>query len=449
MDNKTMLTDLYQLTMNAAYYDNDKNTEATFDLFIRKLPTDWGYYVAGGIEEAIDYLTDVKFEKEDIEYLRSKNLFSDEFLENLRDFRFEGEVYSVKEGTPIFPNEPIMRVTARRDQAQFVETALLNIINYQTMIASKASRVVNSAGDAKVVDFGLRRAQGEDAGMKGARAAFIGGAVATSNVKAGMEYDIPISGTHAHSFVMSFPDELDAFRAYVKTFPDNATLLIDTYDTANGARNAAIVAKELEKKGKRLGAVRLDSGDLGDLSLIVREILDERGLDYVKILASNDLNEYKIDEFRKNGAEIDGYGVGTELITAKPVAAIPGVYKLVEDDYGAKIKLSSGKMTLPGKKNIFRRYENGEYVRDIIALDNEKISGTPLLEKVIEDGERISERMNVKDIRSYSMSEVSKLPEYLKDVRVKESYPVSTTVQLNGLVQDLSMKYGKEMAIAK
>src|SRR3989338_6955691 len=293
---KTMLTDLYQLTMNAAYFDNDKDDIATFDLFIRKLPENWGYFIANGIEDAIDYATSIKFTDDDISYLRQQGIFDENYLTFLKDFKFEGEIYAVKEGTPVAPNTPILRVTAKRTQAQFLETALLNIINFQTMVATKANRVVNAADGAKVVDFGLRRAQEEDAAMTGARAAYIAGAVATSNVKAGKKYGIPISGTHAHSFVMSFEDEIDAFRAYVKTFPENATLLIDTYDTEQGARNAAIVAKELEAKGKRLGAVRLDSGDLTDLSIKARMILDESGLDYVRIVASNDLNEYKIED---------------------------------------------------------------------------------------------------------------------------------------------------------
>jgi len=235
-DGKTMLTDLYQLTMGAAYFDNGKNDTATFELFIRKLPEKWGYFVAAGIEDAIDYATNIKFEDSDIQYLREQRLFSEDYLSHLKDLHFEGDIYAVKEGTPVFPNEPLLRVTGPRDQAQFLESALLNIINSQTLIASKASRVVNAAAPAKVVDFGLRRAQGEDAAMTGARAAYIGGCVATSNVKAGKEYGIPISGTHAHSFVMSFDTELDAFRAYTKTFPDNATLLIDYRYDAVGRR---------------------------------------------------------------------------------------------------------------------------------------------------------------------------------------------------------------------
>ncbi len=453
MKNKTMLTDLYQLTMNAAYFENKKDDIATFDLFIRKLPEDWSYFIACGVEDAIDYATSIKFEDEDIEYLRSQGLFKEDYLQFLKNFKFEGEIYAVSEGTPVAPNTPILRVTAKRTQAQLLETTLLNIINFQTMIATKARRVVMAAGRADVIDFGLRRAQGEDAALKGARAAYIAGAIATSNVKAGKEYGIPIAGTHAHSFVMSFPTELDAFRAYVKTFPENATLLIDTYDTENGARNAAIIAKELETKGKKLGAVRLDSGDLCDLSKKVREILDKQDLQYVKIFASNDLNEYKIKDLRKSGAKIDGFGVGTEMITAKPVAAISGVYKLVEDNDGPKIKLSEDKRSYPGKKQVYRfweiatnYYHGGKYILyDLLALEGERIElgkmiirpgvadgiytqAIPLLEQVIKEGRRIRKKPTLEEIR--------------ENARIDGGHPMKISEGLQKLVDDLTEKYG-------
>ncbi len=448
--NKTMLTDLYQITMGAAYFDNGKDDEATFDLFIRKLPQDWGFFIANGIEDAVDYITSLKFEEDDIEYLREQGMFAEDFLEFLRDFRFEGDVYTVREGTPVFPNEPVMRVTGKRTQAQFVETALLNMVNFQTMIATKTNRVVNAAekGNGIVVDFGLRRAQEHDAANKGARAAYIGGAIATSNVKAGKEYGIPIKGTHAHSFVMGFPTELEAFRAYAKTFPNNPTLLIDTYDTLQGARNAATVGKELEEQGKRLGAVRLDSGDLADLAKKVRKILDEEGLDYVKVLASNDLNEYKIDDLVRQEAPIAGYGVGTEMITAKPVAALAGVYKLAEDGDGAKIKLSAGKKTLPGRKQVYRQPgEDGKYARDVIALEGEEIEGRGLLELAVKDGERARERPALKETRQYALNEVAKLPDALKGVRVENPFEVAVAPRLNGLVEQLTMQYGVQKAM--
>ena len=262
-----LLTDLYQLTMNAAYIDNNKMDEvASFEMFIRTLPPDWGYLVAVGVDEAIDYACSVRFTDDDITYLQGLDTFSDEYLDYLRHFRFEGDITALNEGTPITADSPILRVTAKRPQAQLLETALLNIVNFQTLIASKASRVVNAAGKAKVVDFGLRRAQGFDAGVKGARAEYIAGVEATSNVEAARDYDIPPSGTMAHSFIMGFPDEADAFRAYAHTFPDNSVFLIDTYDTIEGVRKAAAVAKEMEKQSHQLKAVRLDSGNMEGLS---------------------------------------------------------------------------------------------------------------------------------------------------------------------------------------
>ncbi|HOW37132.1 MAG TPA: nicotinate phosphoribosyltransferase [Candidatus Pacearchaeota archaeon] len=439
-DNRTMLTDLYELTMGEAYLQSNKNEKATFDMFIRKLPEDWGFFIANGIEDAIDYATNLKFQDEDIEYLRSQNLFTEEYLNYLKNFKFTGEVYSVKEGTPVAPNTPLIRVSAPRIEAQMLETILLNTINFQTMISTKANRIVQAAGKAAVVDFGARRAQEQDAAVKGARAAYLAGAVATSNVMAGKEYGIPISGTHAHSFVMSFPTELQAFQAYVKRDSTNPTLLIDTYDTLQGARNAAIVGKQLEKQGKRLGAVRLDSGDLATLSKQVRQILDQQGLDYVKIVASNDLNEYKIAELTEKQAPINGYGVGTELITSKPVSALPGVYKLIEDETGPKIKLSAEKQTYPGIKQVYRIEKDGKYQYDLLSLNNEQFSGKPLLEKVIKNGERLHPKRNLSEIRNYCLREVAKMPEKSKQVHA-EPYILKISNNLELLVNSLKTKY--------
>jgi nicotinate phosphoribosyltransferase len=441
---KTMLTDFYQLTMNAGYQDSGKGEDtATFDLFIRSLPKDWGYYIANGIEDAIDYITQIRFEEDDVDYLRSLGRFSPKFLDSLAGFRFEGEVYAPREGTPIFPNEPILRITSKRSQAQFAESALLNIINFQTLIASKASRIVNAAKEAEVYEFGLRRAQEEDAAMKGSRACYLAGCVASSNVKAGKEYGIRIGGTMAHSFVMAFGTELEAFRAYAHTFPNYPILLIDTYDTLQGARNAVAVGKELEQIGKKLGAVRLDSGNLADLSKEVRQILDSEGFGYVNIVVSNDLNEYKIEELVGAGAPINTYGVGTELITAKPVAAISGVYKLVEDESGAKIKLSEGKKTLPGKKQVYRQAAgDGKFLSDIIALDDEEVAGTPLLEQVVAGGRRVRTRPTLQETREYCLGQVASLPDHLKEVRVNSPYEVRTSRRLNDLVGELTQQYG-------
>ncbi|MCM2325057.1 MAG: nicotinate phosphoribosyltransferase [Candidatus Woesearchaeota archaeon] len=442
MGNKTMLTDLYQITMMAGYVDNQKDDVATFDLFIRDLPKDWGYFIAAGIEDAVDYITSIKFTGNDIDYLRQQGIFEDSFLSFLKDFRFTGEVYAVKEGSVVFPNEPIMRVTANRTQAQFLETTLLNMINFQTMIASKASRVVDAASGASVIEFGLRRAQEEDAALKGARAAYIGGAVSTSNVKAGMQYGIPISGTQAHSFIMSYDDEIDAFRAYARTFPKKSILLIDTYNTCEGARKAAVVAKEMEMRGEKLVGVRLDSGDLDHLSKRVRSILNEEGLPYVKIFVSNDLNEYKIAGLVQNHAPIDAYGVGTEMITAKPVSALPGVYKLVEDVDGPKMKFSPGKLTYPGVKQVYRAYgDDGMMQYDIMALDGEFEGGESLLEQAVSNGKRVSTRRELSEIRQYALEGVSRLPHGLRCVEAVGRYEVKVSEGIHGMIAGLNARY--------
>jgi nicotinate phosphoribosyltransferase len=363
-------------------------------------------------------------------------------MDYLRHFRFEGDITALNEGTPITADSPMMRVTAKRPQAQLLETALLNIVNFQTLIASKASRVVNAAGKAKVIDFGLRRAQGFDAGVKGARAEYIAGVEATSNVKAAREYDIPPSGTMAHSFVMGFPDEADAFRAYARTFPKSSVFLIDTYDTLAGARKAAIVAKEMERRGDHLSAVRLDSGNMEGLSRIIRSLLDEDGLGYVKIGVSSDLNEYKIDEYTRSGAPVDFYGVGTEMITAKPVAALPGVYKLVEDNFGPRIKLSDSKRTHPGRKQLCRiTSEDGKYLYDVLQLAEEQNVGIPLLEPAVEGGRRIRRISALRGIRDYSMSCIAKLPDDCKRVVVAKPYELKISDKLQSLTEKLTKQY--------
>lgn len=433
-----LLTDLYQLTMNAVYVACGKNTPATFDLFIRTLPGDWGYFIANGIEDAVDYLIAFRCTPEDLDFLRTRG-FTPQYLDFLKDFRFTGAVHAVAEGTPVFPGEPLMRITAERTQAQLVETALLNTVTYQTMVATKAARVAAAAAPAAIVDFGLRRAHGCTAGMTGARAAYLAGAAGTSNVAAARQYGIPVSGTHAHSFIMSFPTELEAFRAYVSVFDDRPTLLIDTYDTLQGARNACVVGREMAARGHQLGSVRLDSGNLAALAIQVRAMLDEAGLQEVKIIASSDLDEYKITELKERAAPIDLYGVGTEMITGRPVAAISGVYKIVEDLDGPKIKLSAGKQTLPGKKQIYRQVDaDGVSRGDTLAREHETVSGTPLLEPVVRDGARVRPRPALDASRARCREEIARLPESVRALRVQEHYPVDLSPGLQLLVDRLT-----------
>ena len=378
--NLTLLTDLYQLTMMDGYLKNGKEKDiAVFDLFFRRnnIIT---YSVAAGLEQALDYVLNIRFEKQDIEYLRSLGLFDETFVSYLKNFRFTGDVYAVPEGTVVFPEEPIVTVRAPLLEAQFLETALLNIVNHQTLIASKSAKVAYAAKGDSVMEFGLRRAQGPDAGIYGARASVIGGCRSTSNVLAGQMFGIPVAGTHAHSWVMNFPTEYEAFSAYAKMYPDACLLLVDTYDTLHsGVPNAIRVFRELRAAGHEPKGIRLDSGDLAYLSKMARAMLDEAGFPDAIICASGDLDEYLINSLKNQGACIDLWGVGTKLITSADMPALGGVYKLsalhTGDSEVPKIKLSdnSDKITNPGFKQVYRIYDNktGKAEADLIALRDE------------------------------------------------------------------------------
>ena len=383
--NLSLVMDFYELTMSQCYFNSDhKDRIVTFDLFYRKNPDNGGYAVFAGLEEIIGYIQNLHFEDEDIDYLRSLHKFSEEFLDYLRHFIFTGDIYAIAEGTVVFPREPLLKVKAPIMEAQLVETALLNIINHQSLIATKASRVVYAAGGSGVMEFGLRRAQGPDAGTYGARAAVIGGCDGTSNVLAGKCFDIPILGTHAHSWIMSFDDEYHAFRAYADLYPDSCTLLVDTYDTLrSGVPNAIRVFEELRAEGhmpKHYG-IRLDSGDLAYLTKKARIMLDEAGFPDAVIAASGDLDENLITSLKSQGAPITSWGVGTKLITSADCPAFGGVYKLAAskpkgaDEFTAKIKISENpaKITNPGNKTIYRIYgkEDGKIRGDLICLVGE------------------------------------------------------------------------------
>ena len=383
MRNLTMMTDFYELTMMYGYFkEKVDNRRAVFDLFYRKPCCGSVYAVVAGLEQVIDYIANLGFDEEDISYLRSLNCFDEDFLKYLSELKFEGDVYAMPEGTPVFPNEPILRIEAPIMQAQLVETALLNIINHQTLIATKASRVVEAAQGDLVMEFGLRRAQGPDAGIYGARAAIIGGCKATSNVLTGQMFNVPVKGTHAHSWVMSFPSEIDAFRAYARVYPDDCLLLVDTYDTLkSGVPNAITVFKELRQAGHEPKGIRLDSGDLAYMSIEARKMMDEAGFPNATITASSDLDENVIWSLKMQGAKIDAWGVGTRLITSADNPALGGVYKLsaevMEDGKCVpKIKISENpdKVTLPGRKKVVRIYDSmGMAVADLICLDDEVI----------------------------------------------------------------------------
>ena len=384
--NLTLLTDLYELTMMQGYFkEKDANETVIFDMFYRTNPHGNGFAICAGLEQAIEYIKGLHFDESDIEYLRSLNIFAEDFLEYLSTFRFTGDIYAIPEGTVVFPRESLIKVIAPIMQAQLVETALLTIINHQSLIATKTERIVHAAKGDGVMEFGLRRAQGADAGTYGARAAMIAGCIGTSNVLCGKMFDVPVKGTHAHSWIMSFPDELTAFRTYAKLYPSACILLVDTYDTLkSGIPNAIKVFKEMREAGIPLTfyGIRLDSGDLAYRSKKAKKMLDAAGFPDAVISASNDLDEYLIDSLKVQGATINSWGVGTNLITAKDCPSFGGVYKLaaVKDkttgEFIPKIKLSENaeKITNPGNKTIYRIYdkENGKIIADLICLVGEK-----------------------------------------------------------------------------
>ncbi|MEM2355593.1 MAG: nicotinate phosphoribosyltransferase [Candidatus Bathyarchaeia archaeon] len=441
----SMLTDLYELTMCASYFEHRKFEPATFDLFIRRLPPNRSYFLFAGLEQVLLFLEKMRFTEQHIEYLKSLG-FKDDFLDYLRRFRFSGDVWAIPEGTVVFPNEPLIRVTAPIIEAQLIETFLLNTINLQTTIATKASRVVYAAQGRPVIEFGLRREHGTDAGMKVARASYIAGCSGTSNVLAGMVYGIPVFGTMAHSFVMFFSNELESFRAFAKTFPDKSTLLIDTFDNIGGALNAIKVAKELENQGFKLRGVRIDSGDLVAISREVRRLLDENGLSYVQIFASGDLDEYRIEELLNKGAKIDAFGVGTKMGTSADRPYVDIIYKLCEkaDEKGMFapiMKLSERKATLPGRKQVFRFADDkGYFVKDVIALEGEEVGGEPLLVKVMEGGRIVYDLPSLEEIRKRALDNLARLPDKYKRLRGAAKYPVRLSPKLRRLIKELSIK---------
>ena len=383
--NLTLLTDLYELNMIQGYYEKGQNEKVIFDVFFRQSPCNNGYSVCAGLDQVIDYIKNLHFTYDDVDYLRGLGIFKEDFLHYLSGFHFSGDIYAIPEGTVVFPKEPLLKVVAPIMEAQLVETAILNIINHQSLIATKTSRIVFAANGDGIMEFGLRRAQGPDAGLYGARAAMIGGCVGTSNVLAGQMFDVPVMGTHAHSWIMSFPDEYTAFKTYAEMYPDNCTLLVDTYDTLkSGVPNAIRVFQEFKDAGKPLikYGIRLDSGDLAYLSKEARKMLDEAGFPEATICASNDLDEFLLHDLKMQGAAIDSWGVGTNLITSKDCPSFGGVYKLAaiqneEGEFVPKIKISENteKITNPGNKTIYRIYEkaSGKIKADLICFADEVI----------------------------------------------------------------------------
>ena len=480
--NLTLLTDLYELTMMQGYFERGDSETVVFDMFFRSNPNQNGYSIAAGLEQVIDYIKGLNFTYDDVSYLRSLKIFSDDFLHYLSGFHFSGDIYAIPEGTVVFPKEPLIKVVAPIMEAQLIETAILNIINHQSLIATKAARVVHAAAGDGVMEFGLRRAQGPDAGLYGARAAMIGGCIATSNVLAGELFDVPVRGTHAHSWVMSFPDEYTAFKTYANLYPNACTLLVDTYDTIkSGVPNAIKVFTEMREAGIELRnyGIRLDSGDLAYLSKKARKMLDEAGFENAVISASNDLDEHLIHSLKVQGSKITSWGVGTHLITSKDCPSFGGVYKLAaikqeDGTFESKIKLSENteKITNPGNKTVYRIYdkETGKMRADLICFadevfdENEDLmlfdpnatwkktlleAGTytmrELLKPVFIKGECFYESPSVMEIAAYCKEE----KETLWDETKRLANPHRVYVDLSQKLYDEKQRLLNQMSVAK
>ncbi|MDO5323109.1 MAG: nicotinate phosphoribosyltransferase [Clostridia bacterium] len=474
MRNLTMMTDLYQLTMMYGYFKTGmRDNLATFDMFYRSKDATTHYAIMAGLEQLIEYLENLRFDEESLRYLGGLGIFDEDFLDELRNFEFHGDVYAVPEGTIVFPGEPLIRVTAPIFEAQLVETALLNIINHQTLIATKASRVVQAAEGGTVMEFGLRRAQGPDAGIYGARAAIIGGCKSTSNVLTGQMYNIPIAGTHAHSWVMSFPDEITAFRKYAEMFPTSCLLLVDTYDTLkSGVPNAIQVFDELRAQGHEPVGIRLDSGDLAYLSREARKMLDAAGYPNTIICASGDLDENLIRDLKLQGACIDTWGVGTKLITSEDCPSLGGVYKMsaetVDGRVIPKIKISENpvKITNPGVKKLWRIYDNqtGKATADLIALDYESFDTTrpltiydpvntwksmtltdytmkELQVKVFEGGKRVYDSPSLQEIQQHCQDDLDTFWDQYKRLLNPHRYKVDLSDSLWMLKNSMLQNY--------
>jgi len=437
-----LFTDLYELTMARAYFQESMRERAVFSLFVRRLPSNRNYLVTCGLEAVLDHLETLSFAEEDIRYLESLNRFSAQFLEWLQAFRFSGDVRAMPEGTPFFANEPIMEIEAPLPEAQIAETFIMNQIHVQTLFASKAARVVTAAAGRPVFDFGARRMHGIDAALKAARAFHIGGVTATSNVLAGKLYGIPLSGTMAHSYIQAHENESLAFERFCEIYPDTV-LLVDTYDTLNGVRRVIDLVK---RRALEVGAVRLDSGDLAGLARETRRLLDKAGLDDIKILVSGGLDEDAIAEMISDGAPIDGFGVGTSMGVSRDAPDLDIAYKLCEYAGTGRLKLSAGKPVLPGQKQIFRAEENGVDAGDIIARADEDLKGRPLLKPFMKNGARLQEaETDINRVREQAEEQIARLPARLRGLDPADPpYPVSISDALSDYQQKITGKLHNE-----
>ncbi len=429
-----LLTDLYELTMLQAYYDRGMNDVAVFEFFSRKLPRERGFLMAAGLEQVIDYLSGLRFSFEDIEYLESTRRFSAEFLKSLEDLSFTGDVYAMPEGTLFFRDEPILRVVAPLREAQLIESRIVNLLHFQTIVASKAARCVLAAPEKLLIDFGMRRAHGAEAGLLSARASYIAGFSGTATVLAGQRYGVPVFGTMAHSFVQAHESETQAFENFARSHPANATLLIDTYDTVEAARKVVSLAAQLEKEGIAIKGVRIDSGDLGQYARQVRRVLDEGGMRGITIFASSGLDEYALRDLMAAGAPIDGFGVGTRMNTSADAPFLDCAYKLVEYAGRPKRKRSEGKATWPGRKQVFRRFDaQGRIAGDALTVEGDLQEGVPLIEPVMIAGERLKPSPPVAALRIRAREQLASLPERLRTIERTESLTPAVSERLHAL----------------
>jgi nicotinate phosphoribosyltransferase len=436
-----LLTDLYQLTMLQGYIDHDMHGEAVFEFFIRNMPESRNFFVSAGLETILEFLDECRFSDEELSYLEGTGRFTEGLLQYLREFRFKGDVHALPEGTIFFPNEPVIRIMAPLPEAQLIESRIINIIHFQSLIATKAARCYLAAeGKASLIDFGLRRTHGAEAGLFAARASYIAGFTGTATVIAEPLYGIPIFGTMAHSFIEAQKNEKEAFINFAFSNPGNVTLLIDTYDTLKGAKKVVETAKFLKKRGIKVNAVRLDSGDLAELSRKVRTILDDGGLKDVHIFVSGNLDEFMIRDLFKKGAPIDGFGVGTRLDTSADMPYFDCAYKLTEYGGEPKLKKSEGKATLPGPKQVFRTYEGSVMSKDIITIDKDTRDGTPLLRQFMKKGKRLGEPRPLEEIKKHALHEYETLPPELTSLEKSDPYPVEISDELARLRKKVEEK---------
>jgi nicotinate phosphoribosyltransferase len=434
--NSALLTDLYQLTMVQAYLQQRMEEEAVFEFFVRKLPPHRNFLVAAGLEQVVEFLSHLHVSADELAWLESTGRFKPVLLQYLERLRFTGDVDAMPEGTIFFPNEPILRIIAPLPLAQLVETRVMNLLNFQTMIASKAARSVLVSGGKPIIDFGLRRAHGAEAGLLAARASYLAGFAGSATVLAGMQYDVPTYGTMAHSFVQAHKDEAAAFEHFAQSQPDNVVLLIDTYDTEAGARHVVTLAPRLKTKGIPVKGVRLDSGDLAEHARNVRRILDEGGLQDAQILASGNLDEYRLQSLVAGGAPIDSFAVGTAMTTSADAPSLDSAYKLQEYAKRPRRKRSEGKATWPGRKQVYRQYaSDGTLVHDIVTTLDDQQAGEPLLQPVMKEGRNLADQPKLTELRQRAAAQLSRLPDAMRTLESVPPYEVRIAEALQQLAQ--------------